>query len=610
MGSTFNIKEVSIMQTTLRHWEYYDMTEKFSELYIKSKNGESFDELYDIIISRENILLAYRSIKTNKGSQTPGTDKFTIGKFKGLEQDEFIQLIRDKLTNYQPKKVKRVMIPKSNGDMRPLGIPTILDRIIQQMFKQVLEPIAEAKFYKHSYGFRPLRSASHAKARLDTLLNRGFHYTVDIDVKGFFDNVNHTLLNKQLWNIGIRDKRVLKIISKMLKSPIENEGIPTKGTPQGGILSPLLANIVLNDLDQWIAGQWEDFQTQKEYSTFRERYRAQGRTNLKKGFLIRYADDFKILCKDSETAWKWFYAVKDFLKNRLKLDISNEKSKVINLRKRHTEFLGFKIKAIKKGTKYVAKSNVRDKKIKEIQSKLKSRIKSIQAKPSSLTVKDFNATVLGIHNYFKYATHGYKDFNKLSFSLSRAMYNRLKNVAAYGYPNNANTTYKNYYGHVRRKTFSIGNSHMYPIVGVRHQSNMNFTQTLTPYTDEGRKLIAKKLDGILEAEIIKLMKADVKDRSTEYMDNRISRYSMKKGKCEVTKQFIAATETHCHHYLPIDLGGDDSFGNLRIVHVFVHRLVHAINKETIDKYLKLLNLNHKQIGTINNYRRVCKLELI
>lgn len=610
MGSTFNIKEVSIMQTTLRHWEYYDMTEKFSELYIKSKNGESFDKLYDIIISRENILLAYRSIKTNKGSQTPGTDKFTIGKFKGLEQDEFIQLIRDKLTNYQPKKVKRVMIPKSNGDMRPLGIPTILDRIIQQMFKQVLEPIAEAKFYKHSYGFRPLRSASHAKARLDTLLNRGFHYTVDIDVKGFFDNVNHTLLNKQLWNIGIRDKRVLKIISKMLKSPIENQGIPTKGTPQGGILSPLLANIVLNDLDQWIAGQWEDFQTQKEYSTFRERYRAQGTTNLKKGFLIRYADDFKILCKDSETAWKWFYAVKDFLKNRLKLDISNEKSKVINLRKRHTEFLGFKIKAIKKGTKYVAISNVRDKKIKEIRSKLKSRIKSIQAKPSSLTVKDYNATVLGIHNYFKYATHGYNDFNKLSFSLSRAMYNRLKNVAIYGYPINVNTTYKNYYGHVRRKTFSIGNSHMYPIVGVRHQSNMNFTQTLTPYTNEGRKLIAKKLDGILEAEIIKLMKADVKDRSTEYMDNRISRYSMKKGKCEVTKQFIGATETHCHHYLPVDLGGDDSFGNLRIVHVFVHRLVHAINKETIDKYLKLLNLSHKQIGTINNYRRVCKLELI
>jgi len=587
------------------------MTERFSQLYIKSKNGESFDKLYDIIISRENILLAYRSIKTNKGSQTPGTDKLTIGKFKGLELDEFIQLIRDKLINYQPKKVKRVMIPKSNGDMRPLGIPTILDRIIQQMFKQVLEPIAEGKFYKHSYGFRPLRSASHAKARLDTLINiGGLHYTVDIDIKGFFDNVNHTLLNKQLWNIGIRDKRVLKIISKMLKSPIENEGIPTKGTPQGGILSPLLANIVLNDLDQWIAGQWEDFQTQKEYSTIRGRHRAQGTTNLKKGFLIRYADDFKILCKDSETAWKWFYAVKDYLKNRLKLDISNEKSKVINLRKRHTEFLGYKVKAIKKGAKYVAKSNVREKKIKEIQSKLKGRIKSIQAKPSGLTVKDYNATVLGIHNYFKYATHGYKDFNKLSFSLSRAMYNRLKNVADYGYPENANTTYKNYYGHVRRKTFSIGNSHMYPIVGFRHQSNMNFTQTLTPYTDEGRKLIANKLDGILEAEIIKLMKADVKGRSTEYMDNRISRYSMKKGKCEVTKQFIGATETHCHHYLPVYLGGDDSFGNLRIVHVFVHRLVHAINKETIEKYLNLLNLNHKQIGTINNYRRVCKLELI
>src|SRR5690606_4633269 len=105
--------------------------------------------------------------------------------------------------------------------------------------------------------FRPLRSAHHALARVQHLVNRaGLHYVVDIDIKGFFDNVNHTLLMKQMWNMGIRDRKVLRIIMKMLKAPIEGEGVPTKGTPQGGIISPLLSNIVLNDLDQWVAGQW------------------------------------------------------------------------------------------------------------------------------------------------------------------------------------------------------------------------------------------------------------------------------------------------------------------------------------------------------------------
>lgn len=132
------------------------------------------------------------------------------------------------------------------------------DRLIQQCIYQILEPICEAKFYAHSYGFRPNRSSHHAVSRAMYLINKHkLHYVVNVDIKGFFDNVDHGKLLKQLWTIGIQDKNLLCIISKMLKAEVENIGITYKGTPQGGILSPLLANVVLNELDWWIYSQWE-----------------------------------------------------------------------------------------------------------------------------------------------------------------------------------------------------------------------------------------------------------------------------------------------------------------------------------------------------------------
>lgn len=142
----------------LRNWEYYGMKESFTDLYERARKRESFSHLYDLIISRENIRLAYRTMKSNKGSKTPGTDGKTITDIEKVPEDELVREVQNKLKRYRPKKVRRKFIEKDNGKWRPLGIPCILDRIIQQCFKQVLEPIAEAHFYKHSYGFRPLRS--------------------------------------------------------------------------------------------------------------------------------------------------------------------------------------------------------------------------------------------------------------------------------------------------------------------------------------------------------------------------------------------------------------------------------------------------------------------
>ena len=168
-------------------------------------------------------------------------------------------------------------------------------------------------------------------------------------------------MQKQIWTLGIRDKRLICIISKILKSEIEGEGIPTKGTPQGGIISPLLSLIVLNELDWWVSDQWETYQP-KRFKSKKSFYSyARNYTNLKDGFIVRYADDFKIMCRTYDEAQRWYYATVDFLKTRLKLDVSPEKSKVINMKKNSSTYLGFKIKVVPKGkTRYgfIAKTDM------------------------------------------------------------------------------------------------------------------------------------------------------------------------------------------------------------------------------------------------------------
>jgi len=163
------------------------------------------------------------------------------------------------------------------------------------------------------------------------------HYVVDIDIKGFFDNVNHAKLLKQLWTLGIQDKNLIAIISRMLKSEIDGIGKPSKGTPQGGIISPLLSNVVLNELDWWISNQFETFTTRHKYVNQNDRIAwLKKRSNLKEFYFVRYADDFKIICRDFDTAQRIYKATQMWLMERLGLEISPEKSKITNVKKNAT----------------------------------------------------------------------------------------------------------------------------------------------------------------------------------------------------------------------------------------------------------------------------------
>ena len=605
------------------------MQTAFDKLYADSVSGRQFRNLVELIQRPENIMLAYRNLRKNSGSKTAGVDKKTISDLNKWSDKKLINHVQRKLDWYVPNAVRRVEIPKDNGKKRPLGIPTIMDRLIQQCILQVLEPICEAKFFKRSNGFRPTHSAENAIAQAERMIqNIGCYYVIDIDIHGFFDNVNHGKLLKQMWALGIRDKKLLSIISAMLKAEVAGIGFPEKGTPQGGIISPLLSNIVLNELDWWVASQWEEMPTKRNYV---HRIYANGTpdksntiralrsyTKLKECYLVRYADDFKIFCKKHSDAVKLFEATKQWLWERLGLEISPEKSKIVNVKRHYSEFLGFKLKVREKGKKpdgskrYVIEAHVRDKALKKIRARSKEIIGQIRRtydpKMEYRLIQKYNSYLIGIHNYYCIATHVNLDIHEIAFDVKKSLYNRLKHrLQRTGSISNRYIQEK--YGRSREVRYLNGHA-VVPIAYVQHRVPMDRKNRVNPYTPEGRTEIHKNLAGLNLAVMNHLMNTPAGQQSVEYNDNRIALYVAQKGKCAVSGIALDANQVDCHHKKPLSLGGDDSYQNLIIVSDAVHVLIHSSSERTIKKYLNDLQLNSKQLAKLNNLRKLAEMPQI
>ena len=622
-------KKKPLKKQKIRNAEYYDMQTAFDKLYADSVSGRQFRNLVELIQRPENIMLAYRNLRKNSGSKTAGVDKKTISDLNKWSDKKLVNHVQRKLDWYVPNAVRRVEIPKDNGKKRPLGIPTIMDRLIQQCILQVLEPICEAKFFKRSNGFRPTHSAENAIAQAERMIqNIGCYYVIDIDIHGFFDNVNHGKLLKQMWALGIRDKKLLSIISAMLKAEVAGIGFPEKGTPQGGIISPLLSNIVLNELDWWVASQWEEMPTKRNYV---HRIYANGTpdksntiralrsyTKLKECYLVRYADDFKIFCKKHSDAVKLFEATKQWLWERLGLEISPEKSKIVNVKRHYSEFLGFKLKVREKGKKpdgskrYVIEAHVRDKALEKIRARSKEIIGQIRRtydpKMEYRLIQKYNSYLIGIHNYYCIATHVNLDIHEIAFDVKKSLYNRLKHrLQRTGSISNRYIQEK--YGKSREVRYLNGHA-VVPIAYVQHRVPMDRKNRVNPYTLEGRTEIHKNLAGLNLAVMNHLMNTPAGQQSVEYNDNRIARYVAQKGKCAVSGIALDANQVDCHHKKPLSLGGDDSYQNLIIVSDAVHILIHSSSERTIKKYLNDLQLNSKQLAKLNNLRKLAEMPQI
>lgn len=618
---------------SLRHAEYYDMQGLFDELYAKSQNGYVFTDLMTIILSRENILLAYRNIKTNTGSHTAGTDKKTIKDIQNFSADEVVNFVRKIICGkhgYRPKPVRRKDIPKPNGSTRPLGIPCIWDRLIQQCIKQVLEPICEAKFSNNSYGFRPNRSVEHAIARVYNLMQlTNLHYVVEFDIKGFFDNVNHSKLIKQIWALGIRDKTVIYLINQILKAPIKMQDgtlqTPEKGTPQGGIISPLLANIVLNELDKWVESQWINHPIATAHGRNRGNhidksngYTIMKKTNLKEMYIVRYADDFRIFCRNRSDAQRAKFAITEWLLERLKLEISEEKTRIVNLKKQYSEFLGFKIKVRRKYDKYTVQSHMCDKALKKQEHNLTEQAKNVarprRNKNEYEEIRLYNSMVLGVQNYYRIATHISQDTRVLNRRVMTIFTNRLhagrgRRLKKHGRP--LTQIEAKLYGKSGMLRYVKGvNEPIYPIGYVSHCRPINKLIEVCPYTPQGRIKIHSNLR--INTNLLRqVMKQPLSNHSIEYTDNRISLFSAQYGRCYITgRYFRNIDEIHCHHKTSRANGGNDKYDNLVLVLQDVHILIHSKDDSTIIKYLKILDLTMEHIKKLNELRQMLNLKKI
>ncbi|MCK4516079.1 MAG: group II intron reverse transcriptase/maturase [Spirochaetaceae bacterium] len=347
-------------------------------------------------------------MKANHGA--PGIDGVTFSDLEAEGEGEFIETIRKELVekSYRPSPVKRVMIPKANGKMRPLGIPTIKDRVAQMACKMIIEPIFEADFQEGSYGFRPRRSAKDAVREIKGHLNAGREQVLDADLSNYFDTIPH---RKLLILVGMRisDRHVLHLIKQWLKAPVEEDGRISggkknrRGTPQGGVISPLLANIYLNLVDKLVA-RMKDIPEDVR--------------------IVRYADDFVLMGREiSDRVLEKLHEVL----TRMDLQLNTEKTRIVNAAEESFDFLGFTFQKrwsrTQRGMKYYH-VQASMKAMKKIRANIKEYLKGNLHRGSKVVIKNLNWKVRGWLNYFAMpgTTQAWKAADMLRGYLKESLY--------------------------------------------------------------------------------------------------------------------------------------------------------------------------------------------
>ena len=599
-------------------------------LYAQSQQNNNFTGLLEAVISETTIVTAIHNIKSNKGSKTAGVDKVKMEKYLQMPKDEVVGIVQSNLRHYLPKPARRVYIDKGNGKLRPLGIPTILDRIIQECIRIIIEPICEAKFYPHSYGFRPYRAQKHAIADICHTLNvpakpgNKAVFALEGDIKGCFDNINHRILLQKLWRIGIHDKRIITIIRQTLKAGYVEYDIlynSVVGTPQGGIISPLLSNVYLNDFD-WYVGRLysEPVRQCRQKGNDIARLRRQG---VIPKYNFRYADDWIILTTRQREAERLKKHLTKYFRHRLKLELSDEKTKITDMRRDGAEFLGFVIRAArprgasKDSENLVGKPYPNMKRLSAKITKVCSEIHAMKRMDNTsdrvAQIQRINAMIMGIAEYIKISICS-KAFSVLDHRIYVSCHYTWKRM----YPDTAvhmkiplgklsNLPHR--HDGYTTKTHAIEYQNMWvgiTMAFITHSQHekLPMNQKMTPYTAEGRamyirqrknqKPLPKDRPSVNTWDDLRMSAYKNSIYNFEYFMNREYAFNRDKWKCRCCGVVLTTRKgRHCHHVnrrLPLDK--INKVPNLAWVCQDCHQRIHSfydpvnIDEKTKKKILK------------------------
>jgi RNA-directed DNA polymerase len=495
--------------------------------------------------SYSNILLSVRRVtQINAGKNTPGVDKLVVKtpRARGLIVD-----ILDKFIPWQPYPTRRVYIPKANGKQRPLGIPSLIDRCLQAIVKNALEPFWESKFEGTSYGFRPGRSAHDAIGRIYLYArpHKTKKWVVDADIKGCFDNIDHEHLLEAIGNFPAR-----KLIHLWLKAGYVDKGVfheTDTGTPQGGIISPLLANVALHGMEKFLG----------------IKYNIRGQ-NMGKRLVCRYADDFVVFCETEEDAKKASAQLAEFLRIR-GLELAPDKTRIVHI-KDGFDFLGFNIRQYavtntKTGWKLLIKPS--RKSMQKIRDKLKEVFLRKRGHNIFTLIKELNPIIRGWANYFRIGVS-----SKAFQSMDNYMFWREVRYVRHTHPNKSKRwTQNKYWGKLnlsRKDRWVFG------------------------YKKTGHHILKFRWFNIKRHCLVKGTNSPDDPTLKDYWLTRASSEAKdlipSYQKVAKNQQFVClrcgeslfnGEETHLHHLIPRSQGGKDTYKNLEYLHLYCHQQVHT-----------------------------------
>ena len=581
---------------------YVDMEQRFNDF----RDGKiDMRTLHLMVYDENNVALAVRQLSKSPGRMALGPDGTNYQSLEDYSVMELAEIVKDRLLRKQMDYVRRTYILKGNtGKMRPLGICSVWDKLVEKCIQLVVELFCETKFVESSFGFREQVSTHNALARVKRQCQT-MPYALSIDLRDYFGTIDPDITYRELWHIGVRDQKILNYIYRFIKKGYYEDSCKVEdplGSPQGSILGPLISNVYLHRFDVWLRDQgdcWHDQSVTKFYSS-RARIRNLERTNLKVGIHVRYADDILVLCKDYQDAVRFRYSVTNYLTRNMRLEINDDKTKIYALTREKMKYLGYHFYVVPaknaqpKGIYLVTNTLPKDKED-EIVSKCGDLLRAFKKNPCFSTIHDWNVYVVGLHNYYRGMTHFYQSFRQIGWRIKKLFYHTMN----------------------KRVKFTTEQSHKDSFMGGRYSSwgkNGYYRFETYPvieiaWANWDNGLIAwhkckvmrenpyhygdsKHRPGVSLEAISYLVNTSKHIKNSRLAMFRISKYSSVKGISYLSGDFVPVEGYHCHHIKPKAKGGTHDFDNLCVLSETEHWILHS---KTPEELLTLYPRKHKRI---------------